>query len=109
MDRAMLGAYGWHDLAQGARCEFLLDYEEEEDEENGKKSQRKKPWRLRWPDEFHDEVLARLLKLNARWHDEERLDGEPPAQAEKSEKTSQKAAAGTNRVKQPPHDQRSQK
>jgi len=26
---------------------------------------RKKPWRYRWPDEIRDEVLARLLKLNA--------------------------------------------
>ncbi len=29
MDRAVLGAYGWEDLAETARCEFLLDYEEE--------------------------------------------------------------------------------
>ena len=32
MDRAVLGAYGWDDLAQTARCEFLLDYEEEGEE-----------------------------------------------------------------------------
>ena len=29
MDRAVLEAYGWDDLAQSARWEFLLDYEEE--------------------------------------------------------------------------------
>ena len=38
-------------------CEFLLDYEIDE-ETWGKK---KKPWRYRWPDEVRDEVLARLL------------------------------------------------
>lgn len=59
MDREVLDAYGWTDIRPV--CEFLLDYED--DEENGS-SRRKKPWRLRWPDEIHDEVLARLLKLN---------------------------------------------
>lgn len=33
MDRAVLEAYGWHDLAHTATCEFLLDYEDEEDDE----------------------------------------------------------------------------
>lgn len=76
MDRAVLEAYGWDDLAKTARCEFLLDYEEEDDEnESGKKSKRKKPWRLRWPDEFRDEVLARLLELNEKRAEEERLAG----------------------------------
>ena len=28
MDRAVLEAYGWHDLAKTATCDFLLDYEE---------------------------------------------------------------------------------
>lgn len=58
MDRAVLDAYGWSDLLP--TCEFLLDYEDEEEEG----SRRKKPWRYRWPDEFRDEVLARLLELN---------------------------------------------
>ena len=65
MDRAVLDAYGWTDLKP--TCEFLLDYEEDEDEEDetvGKKSKKKKPWRYRWPDDFRDEVLARLLELN---------------------------------------------
>ena len=30
--QAVLRAYGWDDLAESARCEFLLDYEEEEDD-----------------------------------------------------------------------------
>jgi hypothetical protein len=76
MDRAVLEAYGWHDLAQTATCEFLLDYEEEEeDEEQGSGRQRKKPWRYRWPDEFRDEVLARLLELNKQRAELERLAG----------------------------------
>ena len=28
MDRAVLESYGWHDLAEGATSEFLLDYED---------------------------------------------------------------------------------
>ncbi len=76
MDGAVLRAYGWDDLAESARCEFLLDYEEEEDDEPGaKKSKKKKPWRLRWPDDFRDEVLARLLELNEQRHQEELLAG----------------------------------
>jgi hypothetical protein len=59
MDRAVLDAYGWRDVP--VDCEFLLDYEID-DEEWG---ERKKPWRYRWPDEVRDEVLARLLELNA--------------------------------------------
>ena len=33
MDKAVLEAYGWHDLAESATCEFLLDYEEDEEDE----------------------------------------------------------------------------
>jgi hypothetical protein len=64
MDRAVLDAYGWTDLQP--TCEFLLDYEDEDEEKAGKASTKKKPWRYRWPDEFRDEVLGRLLALNAR-------------------------------------------
>lgn len=59
MDRAVLDAYGWHDIPTD--CEFLLDYEIDEEEWGDKK----KPYRYRWPDEVRDEVLARLLELNA--------------------------------------------
>ena len=84
MDKAVLEAYGWHDLAESATCEFLLDYEEDEDDdENGGGRRRKKPWRYRWPDDFRDEVLARLLELNRQRAEEERLSG---AAAEKSGK-----------------------
>lgn len=69
MDRAVLDAYGWSDIP--TRCEFLLEYEEDE-EESGT---RKKPWRYRWPDEVRDEVLARLLERNAERAREERASG----------------------------------
>jgi hypothetical protein len=59
MDRAVLDAYGWTDIQ--TECEFLVDYEID-DEERGNK---KKPYRYRWPDDVRDEVLARLLQLNA--------------------------------------------
>ena len=69
MDRAVLDAYGWCDIPTD--CEFLLDYEIDEEEWG----RRKKPWRYRWPDEVRDEVLARLLALNAERAREERLAG----------------------------------
>jgi hypothetical protein len=69
MDRAVLGAYGWTDIPTA--CEFLLDYEEDEEES----SRRRKPWRYRWPDDVRDEVLARLLELNAQRAAEEALAG----------------------------------
>ena len=72
MDRAVLDAYGWTDLQP--TCDFLLDYQDEDDEES-QGTHRKKPWRYRWPDDFRDEVLARLLELNKQRAEEERLAG----------------------------------
>ena len=60
MDQVVLEAYGWKDIATD--CEFLLDYEMGEEEVE----RRKKPYRYRWPDDIQDEVLARLLELNAQ-------------------------------------------
>ena len=79
MDRAVLDAYGWNDISTG--CEFIADYEVEE----GKKI----PWRYRWPEEVHDEVLARLLELNQKRYEEEVAQGlhekkKSKAKAEKS-------------------------
>jgi hypothetical protein len=82
MDRAVLDAYGWTDLKP--TCEFLLDYEDEEDdeEESGSTGRpRKKPWRYRWPDDVRDEVLARLLDLNQQRAELERLSGAAAAEA----------------------------
>ena len=65
--------------------ERLLPYEEEEEDENGGTPVpqsspagrgKRKPWRYRWPDEFRDEILARLLELNKQRAEEERLSGQ---------------------------------
>ncbi len=69
MDRAVLDAYNWKDIPTA--CEFLLDYESGDDEGSNKK----KPWRYRWPDDVRDEVLARLLELNAKRAKEEARSG----------------------------------
>jgi hypothetical protein len=69
MDRAVLDAYVWNDIK--TNCEFLLDYEIDEEEWGDKK----KPWRYRWPDHVRDEVLARLLELNAERAKEEVRSG----------------------------------
>ena len=68
MDRAVLDAYGWRDIA--TNCKFRLDYEVDEEE-----GRRKKPWRYRWPDPIRDEVLARLLTLNAERAEAEARSG----------------------------------
>ena len=75
MDRAVLDTYGWTDIPLD--CEFLLDYDVDE-EEWGKK---KKPYRYRWPDDVRDEVLVRLIELNAARAKEEIRSG---ATAEKT-------------------------
>ena len=66
MDRVVLDAYGWTDIPTD--CEFLLDHEIDEEEWGN----RKKPYRYRWPNDIRDEVLARLLELNARRTAEQR-------------------------------------
>ncbi|WP_322963947.1 Eco57I restriction-modification methylase domain-containing protein [Sphingomonas fuzhouensis] len=55
MDRAVLAAYGWDDLAAEAAPVFLDSESEDDHRYQG---------RLFWPAPFRDAVLARLLKLN---------------------------------------------
>ena len=62
MDRAVLRAYGWDDLAERAEPIFLDETNEDDHTYQG---------RLFWPSAFRDEVLARLLALNAERHAEE--------------------------------------
>jgi hypothetical protein len=56
MDRAVLQAYGWNDLARKARPEFLTEQTEDDP-----KYQRRRFWTA----DFRAEVLSRLLALNA--------------------------------------------
>jgi hypothetical protein len=92
MDRAVLDAYGWDDLEPAA--EFILDYDEHEDEEDDGATRRrkKKPWRYRWPDAIRDEVLARLLALNAERAEAERIVGAQAAASPRPKKGRRKPA-----------------
>ena len=50
----------------------------EDDDESATKRRKKKPWRYRWPDEMRDEVLARLLDLNAQRAKEQAIPAPEP-------------------------------
>jgi hypothetical protein len=56
LDLAILHAYGWDDLIQGAVPEFL---------DEGNEADHRYQNRLFWKAEFRDEILGRLLDLNA--------------------------------------------
>jgi hypothetical protein len=100
MDQAVLNAYAWTDLE--LTCGFALDYLDTEEDDLPPEAQeriqsgdlffptadeaitfdnlvrtgkRKLPWRYKWPETLHDEILARLLDLNQKRYDEEMLDG----------------------------------
>ena len=75
MDRAVLDAYAWSDIPTD--CEFLLDYEIDE----ATWGRKKKPYRYRWPDPVRDEVLARLLALNAEHAAAEARSGDASCRA----------------------------
>ena len=70
MDRVVLRAYGWKDLADELRPEFLTEGTEDDHTYQG---------RYFWPAEARDRVLARLLALNAERHAEEVAAGLAPA------------------------------
>ena len=90
MDRAVLDAYGWTDIPTDRN--FLLDYEIDE----ATRGRKKKPYRHRWPDPIRDEVLARLLSLNA-----ERASAEARSGAA-SQATPSKATANPGRSQHQP-------
>ncbi len=69
MDHAVLEAYGWCDLAALAAPRFLDETSEDDHNYQG---------RLFWPSDFRDEVLARLLALNAERQAEEVRLGTAP-------------------------------
>jgi N-6 DNA Methylase len=66
LDTAVLRAYGWDDLADRAAPEFI---------EQGSDEGKTPKTRLDWPAAFKDEVLARLLALNAERAAAERAAG----------------------------------
>jgi hypothetical protein len=112
MDRAVIAAYGWSDI--DTTCGFALDYLDT-DEDNlppevqeriasgdlffptadeacsfdsiARTGKRKLPWRYKWPEATHDEVLARLLDLNQKRHEEEVLGGKQAESKEKAKVT----------------------
>lgn len=98
MDRAVLAAYNWTDLMTD--CEFIADYVDEgPDGEPVEKS-----IRYRWPDAVRDEVLARLLKLNAERAEQERLVAEAarPKRAAKKSSGSRKTRGRIKRAEPVP-------
>jgi hypothetical protein len=116
LDHAVLAAYGWSDLlephptpaAEGSTppvtnhqspvtCQFLPDYYDEPEQEGG--APIPKSIRHRWPDATRDEVLARLLKLNAERAAEEaaekkREDANEPRKKSAAKKPAQKKTGG---------------
>ncbi len=114
VDYAVLEAYRWGDIvSSGATaCGFGLDYLDVEVDElpdnvpeilwwptaaealafaaKLPSSRKRLPWRYRWHDDTRDEVLARLLKLNAERAAEERRLG---LTAEENPKKTKKQAA----------------
>jgi hypothetical protein len=71
LNKMVLHSYGWSDAYRD--CDFFLDFIEEDSENEPTSRKSKKPWRYRWPDSIRDEVLARLLDLNAKRAEEETL------------------------------------
>ncbi|WP_316229214.1 Eco57I restriction-modification methylase domain-containing protein [Bradyrhizobium sp. SZCCHNR1070] len=78
MDRTVLRAYGWHDLADELRPVFLTEETESDHTYQG---------RYFWPSDQRDRVLARLLALNAERHAEEVAAGRAPAAQEQDDET----------------------
>lgn len=99
MDRAVLAAYGWTDISTD--CDFFPDFTETDDEGN----EVPKSIRYRWPDEVRDEVLARLLELNAERAEEERLAGLAKVASPTAAEPGGKKPAKTPRPKRQSPDQ----
>ena len=59
MDREVLNAYGWDDVCTD--CDFIPEPSADEEE----RTKRTQAVRYRWPDPVRNEVLGRLLELNA--------------------------------------------
>ena len=68
MDRAVLAAYGWTDIP--AQCEFLLDYRDQRG--RVEPTEERSRTATAGPNAVRDDVLGRLLALNAERAEEER-------------------------------------
>ena len=77
MDRLVLDAYGWHDLKP--ESDFYPEFADDAPENPDLRRPRQPKFRYRWPDDIHDEVLARLLDLNRTRAEEESALAVPPA------------------------------
>lgn len=66
MDRAVLCAYGWEDLAHTLKSEFLTEESEDDESYHG---------RYFWPAAQRDLVLSRLIALNAERYEQEVRQG----------------------------------
>ena len=71
MDREVLAAYGWADIP--IDCKFVPEHSADEEEQ----TKRKQAVRYRWPDPVRNEVLGRLLELNAERAAKQRQYGKP--------------------------------
>ncbi|MBD2233736.1 Eco57I restriction-modification methylase domain-containing protein [Phormidium tenue] len=126
MDRAVLAAYGWADI--DTTCGFALDYLDTDPDDLPPEAaervasgdlfwvtadeaaafgalistgKRKLPWRYKWPEATHDEVLARLLDLNQQRHLEE-VRGHKAAEGAKKAKGSVQRSQGSRKTKSAP-------
>lgn len=84
MDRAVLRAYGWDDLAERLRPVFLTPETEDDHTYQG---------RYFWPAEERDLVLSRLLALNAQRHAEEVAAGIAPLKSKRADADEESAEA----------------
>ena len=84
LDAAVVRAYGWNDLEIRAQVEFIEQHADE-----GKRAKT----RLDWPAEVKDEVLARLLTLNAERAAAERAAGLTTADEEDDEEVEDEGEA----------------
>ncbi len=125
MDLAVLSAYGWSDLTP--ECGFALDYLDTDPDQSYppdiqaridshdlffptadaalefanavQTGKRKLPWRHRWDETTHNDILARLLQLNQERYDAEvrlgkhsqgkKKQSKPPSKPKKEENSDQ--------------------
>ncbi len=103
-DRIASGDLHWADPAQAAAFDNQI--------QASLKKRKKLPWRYRWPEAIHDEILARLLDLNQTRYEAEIRGGlhgkkktgkakakaKPPAKAKPSKNTSPKPSKQLNLI-----------